>query len=63
MADLDGSGFSQFDRLLDLVRRTRELLDTVVGDGVLPEEGAAFLEGTTLPHFENVQTGFQGWLR
>jgi hypothetical protein len=63
MAELDGSGFSQFDRLLDLVRRTRELLDTVVGDGVLPDEGAAYLEATTLPHFENVQTGFQGWLR
>jgi hypothetical protein len=63
MADLQGSGFSQFDRLLDLIRRTRELLDTVAGDGVLPEEGAAYLEATTLPHFENVQTGFQGWLR
>jgi hypothetical protein len=63
MADLDGSGFSQFDRLLDLVRRTRALLDTVVGDGVLPDEGAAYLEATTLPHFESVQTGFQGWLR
>jgi hypothetical protein len=63
MADLDGSGFSQFDRLLDLVRRTRELLDMVVGEGVLPEGGAAYLEATTLPHLENVQTGFQGWLR
>jgi hypothetical protein len=63
MTDLDGSGFSQLDRLLELVRRTRELLDTVVGEGVLPDEGAAYLEATTLPHFENVQTGFQGWLR
>jgi hypothetical protein len=63
MAEFDGSGFSQFDRLLDLVRRTRELLDAVVGEGVLPEEGADYLEGTTLPHFENVQTGFHGWLR
>jgi hypothetical protein len=63
MADLGGSGFSQFDRLLDLVRRTRELLDTVVGEGVLPEEGAAYLEATTLPYLESVQTGFQGWLR
>jgi len=63
MADLDGSGFAQFDRLLDLVRRTRELLDMVVGHGVLPDEGAAYLEDMTLPHFENVQTGFHGWLR
>src|SRR5919197_4181036 len=63
MAEIDGSGFSQFDRLLDLVRRTRELLDTVAGQGVLPDGGAAYLEGMTLPHIENVQSGFQGWLR
>ena len=63
MAEIDGSGFSQFDRLLDLVRRTRELLDTVAGQGVLPDGGAAYLEGMTLPHIENAQSGFQGWLR
>ncbi|MFL5679080.1 MAG: hypothetical protein ACJ77B_00595 [Chloroflexota bacterium] len=63
MANIDGSGFSQFDRLLDLVRRTRELLDTVADEGELPEGGAAYLEGTTLPHLEGVQSGFHGWLR
>src|SRR3954454_20457554 len=63
MANIDGSGFSQFDRLLDLVRRTRELLDTVVDEGELPEGGAAYLEATTLPHLEGIQSGFQGWLR
>src|SRR5919197_1109137 len=63
MAEIDGRGFSQFDRLLDLGRRTRELLDTVAGQGVLPDGGAAYLEGMTLPHIENVQSGFQGWLR
>lgn len=63
MKDLDGSGFSQLDRLLDLVARTRELLDAVAGHGELPEGGAAYLEGTTLPHLEDVQAGFQGSLR
>jgi len=63
MSTIDGSGFSQLDRLLALVRHTRELLDRVAGDGTLPTGGAAFLEGTTLPHLEGVQTGFQGSLR
>ncbi|HKG57944.1 MAG TPA: hypothetical protein VKA85_11905 [Candidatus Limnocylindrales bacterium] len=63
MANIDGSGFSQFDRVLDLVRRTRELLDTVADEGELPEGGAAYIEGTTLPHLEGVQSGFHGWLR
>src|ERR687884_2184317 len=63
MANFEGSGFSQFDRLLDLVRRTRELLDTVVDEGELPEGGAAYREATTLPHLEGIQSGFHGWLR
>ena len=63
MANIDGSGFTQFDRLLDLVRRTRELLDSVVDEGELPAGGAAYLEATTLPHVEGIQSGFHGWLR
>ncbi len=63
MSSIDGSGFSQLDRLLALVRTTRELLDGVAGAGELPAGGAAFLEGTTLPHLEGVQSGFQGSLR
>ena len=63
MANLDGTGFTQFDRLLDLVRRTRELLDSVADGGELPEGGAAYLEATTLPHLEGIQNGFHGWLR
>jgi hypothetical protein len=63
VANIEGSGFSQFDRLLDLVSRTRELLDAIVDGGELPEGGAAYLEATTLPHVEGIQSGFQGWLR
>jgi hypothetical protein len=63
MKDFDGSGFTQLDRLLHLVARTRELLDAVAGHGELPAGGAAYLEGMTLPHLEDVHAGFQGSLR
>jgi hypothetical protein len=63
MADLDGSGFSQLDRMLLLARRTRELLDRLVDEGGLPAEDAAYLESTTLPHVEGIHAGFVGWLR
>jgi hypothetical protein len=63
MADLDGSGFANLDRMLALVRRTRQLLDRILDEGVLPDEDAAFLESTTLPHVEGIQAGFTGWLR
>jgi hypothetical protein len=63
MHDLEQSGFSEFDRWLALAHRTRELLDSVLGDGVLPDGGAAYLADRTLPHVEGVQAGFVGWLR
>jgi hypothetical protein len=63
MTDLDGSGFLDFDRLLGLVRRTRELLDAVADEGQLPAGGADYLADATLPHLEGVRAGFQGWLR
>ena len=63
MQDLEGSGFSEFDRWRALAHRTRELLDAAVGDGALPDGGAAYLSDETLPHVEGVQAGFVGWLR
>ena len=63
MHDLEQSGFSEFDRWRALAHRTRELLDAVIGDGVLPDGGAAYLADLTLPHVEGVQAGFVGWLR
>ena len=63
MADLDGSGFAHLDRMLTLVRRTRELLDRVADEGQLPPADAAFIESATLPHIEDIQAGFHGWLR
>lgn len=63
MHDLEQSGFSEFDRWLALARRTRELLDVVIGDGALPDGGADYLSDQTLPHVEGVQAGFVGWLR
>jgi hypothetical protein len=63
MHDLEQSGFSEFDRWHALARRTRELLDAVMGDGALPDGGADYLADRTLPHVEGVQAGFVGWLR
>jgi hypothetical protein len=63
MAELGNSGFSQFDRLVAVVRRTRELLDAVAADGALPSGGADFLAAAALPHLEGIQDGFRGWLR
>lgn len=63
MRDLEQSGFSEFDRWLDLAQRTRELLDAAIADGELPEGGADYLADRTLPHVEGVQAGFVGWLR
>ena len=59
MADLEPSGFSQIDHLLQLVGRTRELLDAVVHEGELPVGGADYLADTTLPHLEGVEAGFR----
>lgn len=63
MAEIQQSGFGQLDRLLELVRRTRELLDVLAGEGELPDGGADYLAERTLPHLEGVQAGFHGWLR
>jgi len=63
MAELGDSGFSQFDRLVAVVRRTRELLDAVAADGALPSGGADFLADATLAHLDGIQAGFRGWLR
>src|SRR5215216_6168302 len=63
MHDLEQSGFSEFDRWLALARRTRELLDAAMGEGMLPDGGADYLADRTLPHVEGVQAGFIGWLR
>src|SRR2546425_12988228 len=63
MDDLERSGFSEFDRLTALVRRTREVLDTFVGQGALPRDGADYLATATLPHLEGIEEGFRGALR
>lgn len=63
MTDIDRSGYFEFDRVLEVARRTRALLDAMVVGGALPQGGAAVIEGETLPHLEHVQAGFLGWLR
>lgn len=63
MTDIDRSGYFEFDHVLEVARRTRVLLDAIVVDGALPQGGAEVIEGETLPHLEDVQAGFRGWLR
>jgi len=62
MAD-ERSGFHEFDRLLELVRTTRIVLDAAVAGGDLPEGGADYLARATLPHVEAIEAGVRGWLR
>jgi hypothetical protein len=63
MADIDGTGFGELDAVLELVRRTREVLDAAVADGEVAADDADFLADSTLPHVEGIQDGFRGWLR
>lgn len=63
MAGTERSGFSEFDRLLELVRSTRLVLHSLLGAGELPVGGAEFLAQATLPHVEAIEAGVRGWLR
>ncbi len=62
-SDLPQSGFAEFDRLTELVRRTYLLLEAAVAEGSVPDDGADYLAQRTLPHFERLREGFRGWLR
>ena len=63
MSELDRSGYREFDRILDLARRTREVIEAAVLDGALPAGAEALLADEALPHVETIQSGFVGWLR
>jgi hypothetical protein len=63
MSELDRSGYREFDRILDLARRTREVIEAAVIDGALPDGAGDLLADETLPHVESIQAGFRGWLR
>jgi hypothetical protein len=63
MSEIEQSGFSEFDRWLGLIRRTRELLNVAVDEGHLPAGGADYLADRTLPHLEGIHAGFIGSLR
>ncbi|MDP8905092.1 MAG: hypothetical protein M3N29_07230, partial [Chloroflexota bacterium] len=63
MSELVSSGFAEFDRLAALYRRTRELLDAVIASGELPGEATEVIATQTLPHVEDMEAGFQIWLR
>ena len=60
---MDRSGFWEFDRVLELVRSTRLVLDELLQAGRLPAGGSAYLADATLPHVEAIEAGVRGWLR
>lgn len=57
------TGFAAFDRLADLFRATRALLDAAMRDPSLPAGGAALIADAVLPHVEQVAIGFRATLR
>lgn len=63
MNELVSSGFGEFDRLALLYRRTHELLHLAAAGADLPADGTAVLATETLPHVEDMEAGFQVWLR
>ena len=63
MDRIEASGFSEFDRLAVLFRRTRELLDLATATGDLPDEATEVLATETLPHVEDIEEGFRVQLR
>jgi hypothetical protein len=63
MSELVSSGFGDFDRLALLYRRTRELLDEVSATGDVASGTTTVLATETLPHVEDMEAGFQIWLR
>ena len=63
MATTDRSGFWEFDRVLELIRSTRLVLDALLQAGHLPAGGSAYLAEATLPHVEAIEAGVRGWLR
>jgi hypothetical protein len=63
MNGIETSGFAEFDRLAELFRRTRALLDAVSATGSVPEGGTAVLATETLPHVEDIEEGFRARLR
>lgn len=60
---MDRSGFWEFDRVLELIRSTRLVLDELLQAGHLPVGGSAYLADATLPHVEAIEAGVRGWLR
>jgi hypothetical protein len=63
MNTFETTGFAEFDRLAELFRRTRGLLDVLSATGSLPEGGSDVLATQTLPHVEDIEEGFRIRLR
>lgn len=60
---LTPSGFAEFDRLVELFMRTRDVLERLVRAGELPVGAAGFLADEAIPYVETVEAGFRSSLR
>jgi len=63
MDRLESSGFSDFDHLGVVFRRTLSLLHALMETGGLPDGASEVLATETLPHIEDVEAGFRVRLR
>lgn len=63
MDRIASSGFSDFDRLGAVFRRTLELLHALAATGDLPDGASKVLATETLPHIEDMEAGFRVRLR
>lgn len=59
----DSSGFADLDRMAQLFKETRSLLEVVLTTGDLPDRAADIIATRTLPHVEDVEAGFRWELR
>ena len=63
MSEISPQAFADFDALTALFGRTRRVLDEVMSRGDPSAAGSSLLASETLPHIEEVESGFKASLR
>jgi hypothetical protein len=63
MSEVSARAFEEFDALAKLFGRTRIVLHDVMAHGDMSPAGSSMLASETLPHIEDVETGFKAQLR
>jgi len=63
MSEVSARAFEEFDPLAKLFGRTRIVLHDVMAHGDMSPAGSSILASETLPHIDQVETGFKAQLR